>query len=599
MKVADIFSLLGGLALFLYGMQMMSSGLEAAAGNRMKQILEKLTSNRFLGVLVGAVITAVIQSSSATTVMVVGFVNSRMMTLTQAAWIIMGANIGTTVTGLLIALDVGALAPLIAFAGVVLIVFFKNPKFHPVGRIMAGLGVLFIGMDIMSTAMTPLRDSQAFINLMTRFSNPLLGILAGAVFTAIIQSSSASVGILQTLANSGLISLPSAVYVLFGQNIGTCVTALLSSIGAKKNAKRAAFVHLYFNLIGTIVFLVLFYTINLFVNFAFLDDAATPAGIAVVHTAFNVFATCLWLPFHRVLVKLAKLTVRDREENGKKDDAEKQELLGLDERFLDTPAFAVEQCRKAAARMADLTAGSLEEAISLLDRYKTEGVREVSHKEEQVDRYEDRLGTYLVQVSKHELTRKDSHTLSVLLHSIGDMERISDHAVSIAKAAEEIYEKNLAFSQAAVRELQVFSAAIKEIVELTMEAVHTENLEKAQQVEPLEEVIDDLSASMKQRHIERLREGRCTIELGFILSDLTTSYQRIADHCSNIAVCLVQADKDEYGRHAYLKSLKTEDRMHFAQQYQAYSEKYALPERIKGTPKVDMRSHMQREELPE
>ena len=612
MDIFNLFTLLGGLALFLYGMNVMGDSLAKASGGRLEKILENLTSSTIKGVLLGLAVTAVIQSSSATTVMVVGFVNSGIMTLERTVGIIMGANIGTTVTSWILSLSgiegdsfllqllkPSSFSPILAVIGIGLHMFAKNERKKDVGSILLGFAVLMFGMETMSGAVEPLAEIPEFTNLFLMFRNPVLGLLAGAVLTAIIQSSSASVGILQALCMTGSVSYGAALPIIMGQNIGTCVTALLSSIGAKKNAKRAAFVHLYFNLIGTIVFLVLFYTINLFVNFAFLDDAATPAGIAVVHKAFNVFATCLWLPFHRVLVKLAKLTVREREENGKKDDAEKQELLGLDERFLDTPAFAVEQCRKAAARMADLTAGSLEEAISLLDRYKTEGVREVSHKEEQVDRYEDRLGTYLVQVSKHELTRKDSHTLSVLLHSIGDMERISDHAVSIAKAAEEIYEKNLAFSQAAVRELQVFSAAIKEIVELTMEAVHTENLEKAQQVEPLEEVIDDLSASMKQRHIERLREGRCTIELGFILSDLTTSYQRIADHCSNIAVCLVQADKDEYGRHAYLKSLKTEDRMHFAQQYQAYSEKYALPERIKGTPKVDMRSHMQREELPE
>ncbi len=605
MDIFNFFTLLGGLALFLYGMNVMGDSLAKASGGRLEKILETLTSSTLKGVLLGLAVTAVIQSSSATTVMVVGFVNSGIMTLERTVGIIMGANIGTTVTSWILSLSgiegdsfliqllkPSSFSPILAAIGILLHMFSKNEKKKDIGSILLGFAILMFGMETMSGAVEPLAEIPQFTNLFLMFRNPILGLFAGAVLTAIIQSSSASVGILQALCMTGSVSYGAALPIIMGQNIGTCVTALLSAIGAKKNAKRAAFVHLYFNLIGTIVFLILFYSVNAFVHFSFLDDAANPAGIAVVHTTFNVFATCLWLPFHGFLVKLAKLTVRDRAGELRKEEEGKQELLGLDDRFLDTPAFAVEHCRKAAARMADLTAGSLEQAISLLDRYEEENVQEVERKEGQVDRYEDRLGTYLVQLSKHEMTLKDSHTLSVLLHSIGDMERISDHAVGISKAAKEIYDKNLAFSQAAVGELQVFSGAVKEIVAITMEAVRTEDLSRAREVEPLEEVIDDLSAAIKQRHIERLREGRCTIELGFILSDLMTSYERIADHCSNIAVCLVQADKDEYGRHAYLQSLKTEDREEFHRQYQAYSRKYALPERIKGTPKIDMRAHM-------
>ena len=379
-----------------------------------------------------------------------------------------------------------------------------------------------------------------------------------------------------------------------GQNIGTCVTALLSAIGAKKNAKRTAFVHLYFNLIGTIVFMVLFYVANSVLHFGFLGDAANASGIAVVHTLFNVFATLLWLPFHGLLVKLARLTVRDRKDDETERTVESLKgLEALDNRFLENPAFAMEQCRVACAHMAEITVEALDTSISLLDTYDQDRLLQVVDDEDVVDKYEDRLGTYLVQVAKNEMQMKDSHTLSVLLHSIGDMERISDHAVNIVNAAKEIFDKNLSFSEAAMGELEVFSGAVKEIVRITMEAMKNEDVELAEKVEPLEEVIDDLSDEIKKRHIARLREGRCTIELGFILSDLMTSYKRIADHCSNIAVCLIQAENDEYGRHAYLDSLKEEDDRYFREKFREYSEKYALPARVKGTPKVDMRTRMQ------
>ena len=407
-KITDFFSLLGGLALFLYGMQMMSTGLEAAAGNRMKSILEKLTSNRIKGVLVGAAITAVIQSSSATTVMVVGFVNSGLMTLKQAVWVIMGANIGTTITGQLIALDIGAIAPLFAIAGVGAIMFIKSEKVHHISSIFAGLGILFMGMDMMGAAMSPLKESEAFISLMTKFDNPLLGILVGALFTAVIQSSSASVGILQALCLTGAVPFSAAIPIIMGQNIGTCITAILSAIGAKKNAKRAAAVHLYFNLIGTVIFMTVFYLINAVVGFSFFHQAATPAGIAVIHSVFNVTATIILLPFAKGLEKLACLTIRDKKEDVVVS-AEDREFMILEPRFLEKPAFAVEQSRNAARKMAEESHNALFTALSLVDKYSEEGVERVENMESKVDRYEDELGTYLVKLSHKDISEADSH----------------------------------------------------------------------------------------------------------------------------------------------------------------------------------------------
>lgn len=604
MDIFNVLTMIGGLALFLYGMHVMGEGLTRASGGRLEKILEKLTSSTLKGVLLGAGVTAVIQSSSATTVMVVGFVNSGIMTLQRAVGIIMGANIGTTITSWILSLSglqgdslfikllkPSSFSPILAILGVSFLLFSKKDKKKDAGAIMIGFAVLMTGMDTMSGAVKPLADVPEFTNILLMFRNPILGMLAGAVLTAVIQSSSASVGILQALCATGAVSYGAALPIIMGQNIGTCVTALISAVGAKRNAKRTAFVHLYFNLIGTVVFMALFYAANMAVHFGFLNEAANAAGIAVVHTLFNVFATVLWLPFHRVLERLAMLTVRDSKSEERMEGV-MQGLAALDDRFLDNPALAMEQCRVACSHMAAITVEALDAAMSLLHTYDPEAVVRVTEDEAVIDKYEDRLGTYLVQASRNELQTKDSHTLSVLLHSIGDIERISDHAVIIAKAAKEIYDKNLAFSEAAVGELEVFSDAVRAVVREAMEAMKTEDLEIACNVEPLEEVIDDLSDEMKKRHIDRLREGRCTIELGFILSDLTTSYKRIADHCSNIAVCLIQADNDAYGRHAYLNSLKEEDNQHFRRRFESYSRQFALPVRVKGTPKVDMRERM-------
>ena len=608
MDIFSVFTMLGGLAMFLYGMSVMGDGLSKVSGGRLEKILEKLTSSTIKGVLLGAGVTAVIQSSSATTVMVVGFVNSGIMTLERTVGIIMGANIGTTITSWILSLSgiegnsffirmlkPTSFSPILALIGVILLMFAKSEKKKDVGSIMVGFAVLMFGMDTMSGAVKPLADVPEFTNLFLMFENPILGMLVGALLTAVIQSSSASVGILQALCATGSVSFGAAIPIIMGQNIGTCVTALLSAIGAKKNAKRAAFVHLYFNIIGTLVFMVLFYGLNSLLHFGFLSHAADVAGIAVVHTAFNVFATLLWLPFHKLLVKLACFTVRDDKHEDEVE--EKQEIPGLqvlDDRFLDTPALAIAQCREACSNMAEITISAIDNSIYLLNHYDKEKVETVRMEENIIDRYEDRMGTYLVQLSKKEIAQRDSHTLSVLLHSIGDIERISDHAVGIAKAAAEIYDKNLAFSEAAVNELQVFSSAVRQVVRVTMDAIKKEDPDIARQVEPLEEVIDDIGDEMKKRHVDRLREGRCTIELGFILSDLTTSYKRLADHCSNIAVCLIQADNDEYGRHEYLKALKNDDDKYFRTHFEEYSRQYALPARVKGTPKVDMRERMSR-----
>ena len=570
-----LLGLLGGLALFLYGMQMMSTNLEAAAGNKMKQILERLTSNRFLGVLVGAVITALIQSSSATTVMVVGFVNSGLMTLNQAVWVIMGANIGTTITGQLIALDVGALAPLIAFVGVAILVFVKNKKIQHIAGIVAGIGVLFIGMDMMSSAVKPLAEVPEFTSLLLKFSNPLLGVVAGALLTAVIQSSSASVGILQALCLTGAVPFSAAIPIIMGQNIGTCITAILSAIGAKKNAKRAAAVHLYFNLIGTAIFMIVFYLVNALVGFSFFHQAATPAGIAIVHSVFNIVATIILLPFAKGLEKLACLTIRDKKEDVVVS-AEDREFMILEPRFLEKPAFAVEQSRNAARKMAEESHNALFTALDLVDKYSEEGVECVKNMEAKVDRYEDELGTYLVKLSHKDISEADSHSLSIMLHCIGDFERISDHAVNIMESAQELYEKGLKFSANAKKDLEVLGQAVEDIINMAYKVFDTQDTQLAEKIEPLEEVIDELSKEVKRRHVQRLRNGECTIEMGFILSDITTCLERVADHCSNIGVCVTQVNEDLYDTHSHLNTVKTHPDESFYHELEDARLKYQL-----------------------
>lgn len=589
MDIFSVLTMVGGLALFLYGMQVMGDGLAKVSGGKLERILENLTSNPIKAVLLGAGVTAVIQSSSATTVMVVGFVNSGIMKLNQAVGIIMGANIGTTVTSWILSLSglqgdnvfvklckPSSFSPLLAVIGVIFLLFIKDEKKKDIGAIMVGFAVLMFGMETMSDVVKPLANVPEFTGILTAFSNPVLGMIAGAVLTAIIQSSSASVGILQALCVTGAVSYGVAIPIIMGQNIGTCVTALLSSIGATKNAKRAAMVHLYFNIIGTVVFMVLFYTVNAVVGFSFLGTATNAAEIAVIHSLFNVFATMLLLPFGKGLEKLACLTIRDDVQPAEVEE-ERKELQLLDSRFLEKPAFAMEQSVHVANKMAEESKRTLFTAMDLLWNYTEDGAKKVGELENLVDQYEDELGTYLVKLSRQNLSVHDSHTLSIVLHCIGDFERISDHAINIMEAAQEMHDKKLIFSPKAEEELKVFSRAVQDIVEKAYAVFRDQDEKLAQKVEPLEAVVDELNQEVKKRHIRRLREGKCTIELGFILSDITTSLERVADHCSNIAVCVTQVREDTYDTHGYLNSVKNEDSEIFRGLVLEEEEKYFLP----------------------
>lgn len=589
MDIYGILDMVCGLALFLYGMHVMGEGLKRASGGKMEGILERLTSSTLMGVLLGAAVTAVIQSSSATTVMVVGFVNSGIMKLTQAVGVIMGANVGTTVTSWILSLSgiegsnfflqllkPSSFTPLLAIVGVSMVMFAKSEKKQHIGTVLAGFAVLMNGMEMMSAAVEPLANVPEFTNILLMFTNPILGMIAGFVLTAVIQSSSASVGILQALCVTGAIRYSAALPIIMGQNIGTCVTALLSSIGASKNARRASLMHLYFNLIGTIVFMIVFYAIHAIFPFAFMEDTANAAGIAVIHTAFNVIATVCWLPFSNVLVKLAMLTIRDDEVVEKIDDFQL-----LDDRFLATPGLAVEQCRVVACRMAELTREVIFDAIRLVDEggYNEEIADRIQAMETKIDRYEDHLGTYMVKLSRASLSREDGHTISMLLHSIGDFERISDHAVNLLKSAEELSQKKLSFSDAGARELHVFSMAVHDIVDRSVKCFMESDAILARSVEPLEACIDDLNVTIKNRHIARLTSGECTIEMGFVHTDICTNFERVADHCSNIAIYQIQVPNDEYDTHEYLLNVERHDHAEFAQEELRYAQMYRLPDK--------------------
>ena len=589
MDFFSVLTLLGGLAMFLYGMNVMGDGLEKVSGGKLEKILENLTSSPVKAVLLGAAVTGVIQSSSATTVMVVGFVNSGIMQLSQAVGVIMGANIGTTVTSWILSLagiqssnffiqllKPTSFAPVLALIGVVFLMFLKDAKKKDIGTILIGFSVLMFGMETMSGAVKPLAEVPEFTGILLKFSIPVLGVLAGTVLTAVIQSSSASVGILQALCITGAVPYSAAIPIIMGQNIGTCITALLSAIGANKNAKRAAMVHLYFNIIGTIVFMVVFYTVNAAVHFQFLTEAATPAGIAVIHSAFNISVTILLLPFSKLLVKLACLTVRDKgtEEVVSPED---KEFKILDTRFLETPALAIEQSRNAARNMAQEAKKALKIALTLIDDYSEEKALQVQKIESKVDRYEDELGTYLVNLNHKNLTLEDSQSLSIMLHCIGDFERISDHAVEIKDAAEEMHQKKLHFSQKALAELHVLEKAVNDIVEMAYQAFAQRNMGLAAAVEPLEEVVDELCRELKNRHVDRLRAGECTIEMGFILSDINTGLERVADHCSNIGVCVTQVRENLFDTHSHLDMIKNSPDEKFYREVETDRSKYVLP----------------------
>jgi len=588
MDFFDVVGLLGGLALFLYGMNVMGDGLAKVAGGKMERILENLTSSPLRGVLLGAIVTAVIQSSSATTVMVVGFVNSGIMKLTQAVGVIMGANIGTTATSWILSLSgiegsnffvqlckPSTFAPILAVVGIVLIMFIKNDKKKDIGMIMVGFAVLMTGMDTMSGSVSGLKNVPEFTSILTRFSNPILGLLAGAILTAIIQSSSASVGILQALCSTGAVNFSVALPIIMGQNIGTCVTALLSGIGANKNARRASMVHLYFNVIGTLAFMCIFYLVHAFVDFAFMGQAANAAGIAVVHSCFNVFATIVLLPCQKLLLKLACLTIPDEKESEPAISEEDKEFMYLDARFLEKPAFAMQQSRHASVRMAEGARDCLLDSFTLMRKYEDKVAERVAQLESKVDRYEDELGTYLMKLNNKSLTKEDSRDLSIMLHCIGDLERISDHAINVMEAAQELKGKGLSFSDAGKEEVGILMRAVEDIVKTTISAFIDRDSVTAAKVEPLEEVIDGLSQEVKARHIQRLRDGRCTIEMGFILSDITTGLERVADHCSNIAVCVMQMKEGTMDAHSYLGQL--EDQAEFKKNVEQARRQYLLP----------------------
>ncbi len=585
MSIFNVLSLICGLALFLYGMDIMGDSLKKSAGSSLKMILGKMTSNPVKGFFLGLGVTAVIQSSSATTVMVVGFVNSGTMTLLQAVGVIMGANVGTAITAWLTGLsglgDGGAAAmsiiqwlkpdawmPILALIGIILVLFTKRGRKKDIGAILLGFAVLMTGMDIMSGAVGGLKESESFRNILIMFENPILGVLAGAVLTAIVQSSSASIGILQSLSTTGAITFGTAIPIILGQNIGTCITAMLSSIGANTNGRRAAVVHLLFNVIGVVVVLSAFTLINAFVDFAFTHDTINMWGIAGVHTTFKLISVVLISPFYKQLEKLSIFLVK-----GKKEENETITLL--DERLLETPGVAVARAAEVTCQMAEISTAALLKSLDLAENFDPRLADEVRTLEDKADQLEDALGSYLVQVSACDLSQRDSRQVTKLLHIIGDYERISDHAVNLVESAEELKDKKLVFSQDAQKELQVLTGALREVLSLTQTACLQSDMTVAAKVEPLEQVVDDLMDKIKLGHILRLQRNECTIELGFILNDMLINIERVSDHCSNIAGCLIEVG--QYGAldmHKYLKDRAgSED---FEQLYKEFSKKYTL-----------------------
>lgn len=586
MDIFGILTLIGGLALFLYGMNVMGAGLEKMSGGKLERVLENLTSNPFKAVLLGAGVTAVIQSSSATTVMVVGFVNSGIMKLSQAIGIIMGANVGTTITAWLLSLTgieggsffvqmlkPTSFSPILALIGIIFVMSGKSDRKKDVGEILLGFSVLMYGMETMSGAVKPLANVPEFTNILTMFKNPILGVLAGALLTAVIQSSSASVGILQALSVTGGFTFGSAVPIIMGQNIGTCVTAMISAIGASKGAKRTAFVHLYFNLIGTVIFLVLFYAGDAIFAFPFTDDVVGAADIALIHSIFNIFTTVALLPFTKGLEKLAYLTIPQTEDE--KRTAEDVFVI-LDERFLSSPAFAIEQCRSLVSQMAEMTRDSFLEAMSVLTDYSEEKIEDVIAKENRVDTYDDKITAYLTRLSSENLSYSDSLRVTSLLHCITDFERISDHSINVVENAQQMKKGDLEFSKKGKEEMMLYGKAIEDILSRTTTAFVQNNQTLARTVEPLEEVIDELNKDVKKHHMKRLRKGKCTMELGLVLSDLAMNYERVADHCSNIAVYMMQLKDTQIEEHSFTDQLDEAESAEFTRLLAEFGEKYSL-----------------------
>ena len=593
MSSLEVFSLIaglvGGLAMFLYGMNVMSGGLTKAAGGKLESVLAKVTEHKVIAYLFGVGVTALVQSSSASTVMVVGLVNSGIMTLKQAVNVILGANLGTTFTAWLLSLNAissenfiinllkpKSFTPFLALIGIALYMFSKNDKKKNIGTILLGFSVLMFGMSTMSDAVSPLKDVDGFKRVLTSFSNPIIGFLVGILFTMTIQSSAGTIGVLQALSLSVKVKYSMAIPVVVGAEVGTCITAILSSLGANKNGKRTALMHLYFNLIKATTFMILFYLIHSIVNFAFMDNDIGMVGIAGIHTLINLVATPLMLPFSNLLVNMALKTI-PIDEKEKKEQEEQEGIRTLDPRFLSNPPFALEQARIAAIAMANMCKDALYEAIGLIDNFEEEKAQDVDYLERKVDTYEDQLGTYLMQINAHHLGVKDSHTLSVLLHCITDYERISDHALNIMQKARGMSESKREFTPKAQSEMEIFSNAVKEIVDLSVRAFEAQDVELAKMIEPLEETIDGINMEVKRRHIRRLRKGKCTIEQGFDLTDISTDFERIADHCSNIAVGLIEVDEDAYDAHEYIEHLKADKGEEFEKAVDFYQRKYLLP----------------------
>lgn len=580
MDIFSLFTLCGGLAFFLYGMNTMSKSLEKMAGGKLERLLKAMTSNPFKSLLLGAGITIAIQSSSAVTVMLVGLVNSGVMEIGQTVGVIMGSNIGTTLTAWILSLAgiesenilINMLkpenfSPIIALVGIILIMGSKKQRRRDIGRIMVGFAILMYGMDLMKEAVSPLADMPEFSSLLTAFNNPILGVLVGAVFTGIIQSSAASVGILQALALTGSITYGIAIPIIMGQNIGTCVTALISSIGVNRNAKRVAIIHISFNLIGTLVCLILFYGGDLLFGFDFLHATVGAVGIALCHTVFNVFTTIMLLPFSRQLEKLARKTV--------KDDTSAEQFAFLDPLLMRTPGVAISECVSMTIRMGQLAHESVLLALQQIYDYQEARAAEIEENEDKLDIYEDRLGGYLIQLSQHGVSMKDIHTVSRLLHAIGDFERVGDHALNIQESAQELHEKGLVFSAVANQEIKVLLAALEDTLERTFSCFAADDPTQAAEVEPLEETIDVLIEEIRTRHIARLQRGECTVQLGFVLSDLLTNIERVSDHCSNIAMTIVEEQDESVNRHAYLSNLHVAG--DFAASLNRGLEKYQLP----------------------
>lgn len=587
MSTKMVIELVGGLVSFMFGMSIMSKNLEKMAGGKLEHILKKMTKNPFVSIFLGAVITIAMQSSSATTVMLVGLVNSGIMLFSQTIFVIFGANIGTTLTAWILALDgistssffIAMLkpenfSPVLALIGTVVIMTSKNDRKKSIANVLIGFFVLMNGMEMMKDAVSPLAELPEFKELLVQFNNPLLGVLIGTLFTAVIQSSAASIGILQALAATGIISYGMAIPIVMGQNIGTCATSLISCIGTNTKAKRVAVVHVSIKIIGTIVFLSAFVALNSLCHWAFVDTPIGLFGVALVHTIFNIATTILLLPFTKLLIRMTEGLVRDSKDGSAESEVEK-DMHWLDERVLSTPSIAVTECNSITNKMAEIACQNMFRAMGLFEKYDTKAVEKVYEVEEELDQYEDRLGTYLVQMSARSLSDADSRVISKMLQTIGDFERLGDHALNLCRAATEIHEKNLRFTDVAASELRVLAAAIDEIMTLTTEAYQHADVDLAAKVEPLEQVIDKLTQTIKNNHIDRLKKGECTIEMGFVLSDILNDYRRISDHCSNIAVAVIEVERGSFDTHEYLNGIR-HGNYEFTSIYDAFDKKYYL-----------------------